>query len=448
MAVGFKTIIAGAIYVDARFGDDVTGNGTKENPYASKAYAESRVLANNTTLIFGSGYYKDAANTPYFCKYIGEGTVIFDGATAGASTYCVVSASTVTNITFLSWDGSKYIVSGSGNLIAVGCHFYYSVLTSGSSSSFLDLFRCVLKDCHLRSNSNVKWRNCFFYKCQNIGLSATANQLTAGGFIINCHFEQCQDLLSATAIPVTRPSGSTFDYNTIVGDLGGATHNHAYWQTYETNDEYQQNGGTTATASVFNDFDGTRDVSLFWKQDLTMKTTSPVLNVGQNGLPMGPFGKGVSFSAATLFAAASVTTNLILNGDNHIEINPALPAPATGTLEITQLDLGEVVICDALHVFQNIIYQTDGQPKEYIDSELDASPNPAQNQKTTLSIRFTTSTVSGSSPDANGQFEINYPIVRDGTNKASADDGFDPNTMELLAFRYIQNLQMIFRKEA
>jgi hypothetical protein len=448
MAVGFKNIIVGAIYVDARFGDDVTGNGTKENPYASKAYAESRVLAHNTTLVFGTGYYNDAANTPYAVKYIGEGSVVFDGAAAAAAAHCVVSTSTATNITFLSWDGSKNVVSGSGNLVATGCHFYYSNMTTTSSSSFLDLYRCVLKDCHIRSNSNIKWKNCFLYKCQNTSLSATANVLIAGGFIVNCHFEQCQDLLSTSSIPVTRSSGSTFDYNTIVGDLGGATHNHAYWQTYETNDEYQQNGGTTPTADVFNDFDGTRDVSLFWKQDLTMRASSPTLTSGQNGLPIGPFGKGISFSASTLFATAATTTNLVLNGDGHIEINPALPAPATGTLEVAELDLGELVFCDALHVFQNIIYQTDGQPKEYIDSELDASPNPAQNQKTTLSVRFTTSNVSGSSPDANGQFEINYPIVRDGTNKASADDGFNPSTMELLAFRYIQNLQMIFRKEA
>jgi len=226
MGVSVDTIRPpGGVYV-ALFGNDTTGNGSRQSPYRTISKA-CNVVGTSGIVVIGSGVYREQyTGTFSSITFVGDGNVIWEGI--GLSTAWVSGNNFLNNITLKNFQGmpsfynavnSTFIDIGDGNNYSAsriyGCKFVRitgAVLTLPQQTSPDSCFNNTFINCiNLAvANSNltkyVVWNNIFF-NC-NLHFSNIAYLSYSIFYNCNVRFNALAGIVPTSYYPAT-PAGYT-----------------------------------------------------------------------------------------------------------------------------------------------------------------------------------------------------------------------------------------------
>jgi hypothetical protein len=333
------TILGADIYIDENNGDDITGDGTIGNPYASlnKGITEMNTLDNiagQYKMVIGAGVYEenivyiapDTANLDLIIE--GDGLVILDGdgdfAVGGTGltfkrTGNNVSA-TVRNITVKNYPVlvDRSTPSASYHWKYVNCNFINGSINR-SNNAFPWLSFCTFTDVILQSSPYTNYHilsgteNCNFRGCEDITTSAAALSVT------NCDFD-------SGCINTGNNTLNLFNCN-YRGDIGTGTLN-------ETN-------------PITGD-------PLYVDGTFVYKNGSPNLYSGTKGRNVGA--RGLAIVATN----EGVDPLSIVGGATHTNVAEVLgtyiliDTGNSGTIESSTIDIGTVRTVGAIRFFGDV----------------------------------------------------------------------------------------------
>lgn len=161
----YKDYTMNYIYVSTA-GDDSTGDGTKDNPYATIYYANSVITDNNInnryTIIVANGTYTDLQT-----KYSGDtSTGIYKGVVAKSYVYYESETPETPSNTIIEWDGFTGFNEGelTDAISSTMCPFHITTAINTHIKGFT--FNCKnLRYClHIEQNIDSTWtvENCVF----------------------------------------------------------------------------------------------------------------------------------------------------------------------------------------------------------------------------------------------------------------------------------------------
>lgn len=181
---------SGFIYV-ALFGNDVTGNGSRQYPY--RTMVKARTTSSTDFLILGSGVYRENSNNINFL--IGDGDVIIDQSFVNSQ----VGSVNVNyfNIKFIG-SGITLIGGTGGAVIYTDCTFQYC-RPDVNDATFTN---CIFNNCAGTINLNsagLITKNCTFYKCTDLKFSMNTSAI-AKYFNI---FQECNIAVTTAFFNVT-----------------------------------------------------------------------------------------------------------------------------------------------------------------------------------------------------------------------------------------------------
>lgn len=173
-----------ACYV-ALFGNDNTGNGSRQYPYRTLGKAFN--ISN--TVIAASGVYRETVGTNAAYLY-GDGDAIVDISYFIGSSFFPVNNFQAFNIKFLG-NQSQSVVNGAGTGLASFIDCIFDGITPGGSNGVIrpHLINCVVVNClfPLRSTSTAGdqgFLNCTFHRCSAIIFGNST-------LFTNCIFSEC-----------------------------------------------------------------------------------------------------------------------------------------------------------------------------------------------------------------------------------------------------------------
>lgn len=193
------------LYVSVN-GSDETGDGSKDNPYAS-IYKANSVITDNSelnryTIIVGNGTYTDLQT-----KYAGDTTTgTYKGIVCKKYVYYQSETPNNPNATIIEWDGATGFASGTltDSISADMCAFHITSIEETSIKGFKFVCKNTRYCLHIEQNTKSKWliSNCIFewggvpdvtdvYKnrpCVGMGIS-----LQMEGKFYRCKFSNVQN---------------------------------------------------------------------------------------------------------------------------------------------------------------------------------------------------------------------------------------------------------------
>lgn len=431
MAVKFTTVAN--IYVDPYYGNDTTGAGTKENPYAT-ANKAATMATTGQTVCLASGEYKEIISSNKNIKWIGEGLVVFNGESlaVGSTSFGSATWQYFENITFVKYTGTKNAVAfASSGTTITKCRFYYCNTTQASSAGVTitySIFVNVVFNVVAFGSSQISTlKNNIFHTC----FGTFWFSLAVGTTVINNHFVN-STMFSNSALGGTKPANTEVDYNNIVNSTLFAASYAALPAWAKTN---SLNTALANHGDIFTDVDLTRNDLVWWKDDFTLKTTSPNKAVGKAGEHIGAWGVGYSFTANTIWTNKASSSGLVYNATKAvIELDTGF---TTGDLQTNEFDLGANITFDFLRVFRQTVYYSSGVASELVDYNIDDASNTAVNQRTSYDIEVAYSTTSGAATTFK-KFEMGRQMSVDGTGNGTGEYAYDPTTSVLITARYVR----------
>lgn len=362
-------------YVSKR-GNDTSGTGSSTNPYKTlnKAVTDLNTDASTITrvCVIGSGTYAETisvsrTNTK-FINFIGDGLVIFQES-GGTSPQFKAISDKATNIVFRDYASTVlqtvyYGTSQSYN----NCKFYNMTwgingdsLANGNYT--LPTYNyCILQNVALavagRTNIlSISMNNCILNNIYNdLGIAAatTCNPT----FFTNNIVYNCNNWRLNLAI-----ASNAFNFNCIIGNvLVGTTARNLAWIKANTVTNVNSVGGDTLTIynPKWNDY---------LVEDYTLMSDSSLLYAGYQNKHIGPYGRGFSYSAQTLYDNRNDTNTKnieIVNG----KVLLTNGGERSGVLETNVIQLDTVSRRVSLaHLFASIEYDVNGVPSKIIDHE-------------------------------------------------------------------------------
>ena len=185
----------GIIYI-ANFGNDNTGNGSRQRPY--KTIAKSITIGQTQVKILGSGVYREiiqSATLQIGILVVGDGNVIIDGSLVANSVASGAYDAGFYNLTFKNWQN----ISNYSNLYS-GCKFInIGAIDTGTANDRYSKYKNCLFS--YVGNGVDFWKiniaqainsiqNCTFYKCSSIRF--TESLISGGLYRLNsCIFYEC-----------------------------------------------------------------------------------------------------------------------------------------------------------------------------------------------------------------------------------------------------------------
>ena len=417
-------------YVDSYYGNDSTGDGSKENPYASagKAYTE----ASDYSIIICSGFFEEVL--PLLGKnmtFEGDGFCLFSGASLVYQTIFDPSANITTiNIIFANTNSGNAVFGSGGNIwIIINCQFYNCLLALSFEAQLHlsgSIFYNSAIELVMYYGGYKKITNNTFYNCT--GVFDYTNLMV----ITNNHFEKCDTMTHD--LPSVRNIGQEFNYNNIVGTLGESSNSDI--QAIGDGNQYQMHG-IASTTNQFNTDNSVLDDLTWWKSDFTLVSGSDNLNSAKDGKHIGAKSRGYRFSANDIWTAVDTSTNLEYDGTNAVI--KRTDNSIDGDLTTNEMDLGANITTDILNLYQQLIDSAASSLTLVgkVDYNADPTPDNTLNQKITMDIELQYGTVSGSLSGWT-KFEEGCLITVDGTGLGNADDNYDSTTATRITFRYFK----------
>lgn len=314
----------------ALFGNDTTGNGSRQYPYRTISKAITTTGA-STTYVIGSGVYREAATLGSYnaISIIGDGDVIIDISYIGRLLTQNIEFGYY-NLQILGNGASTLTSNPASNISSIGgkvvdCTFTGSFFCTTSNAIYSN---CIVNqfsgqvDLANNFSTNGQFRNCTFYQCNNIRLngnqtitplqitdacifhtcnicSATTNFASVQySLIYNCNIKLTQGVDSGGTLYPSTPSGYTY-YNSIV------TLKSAYFTAYSLT----AFTGCTIADPLFN------NLSI---GDFSVSFSSPAKNLSFSGTYAGAKSIAYPIKAAATEAVGSFdfSTNINLNVAN------------------------------------------------------------------------------------------------------------------------------------
>lgn len=424
-------IKTGDLYVDSYYGNDTTGDGSKEKPYATmgKAYTE----ASSNDMIVLSGFFEELLTyMGKTVKFTGDGFCLISGASLSGQTMFAESVNDeFTDIIFFNFTGSNYLINTNNMKKITNCTFYYCNIYLGIYTNPF-FHKNVLVESYINFDGyitgNYTVSNNTFYHC-------AGNMLrTQKMIVVNNHFEGCETMLFN--IETIRPPGSEFDYNNIIGDIGGSSNDDL--QALGGGGQYQMHGldSTTNQFNVDNSGFGSTE---WWKYDFTLTSGSDNVNAAKDGKHIGARSVGYRFSANALWTARNTGTVSNLQYNSTDAVIERVSNSSDGSMETNEMDLGTTITTDLLNVFQQLI---DGAASSIVtvgkvDYNADPSPDDDENQKITMDLEMQYGTSSGSLSGWK-KFEAGKIITIDASADGNAEATYDPDTSTRISFRYFK----------
>lgn len=402
--------LTGEWYVDAKYGNDLNPGNTPTSPFKTIAQAES-VAQPSDTFIIGSGTYVHVNGTNGSFNYRGEGTVLLVGTGLVSGTAMGTNMESCENIIFFDYGGGAFATTfHPQNTIQkyVGCRFYYCDINN-SQYSFDHIRNCDFVQCTFLPGAGTQPEYNFITQCNFISCSGLFTILQNVNYgIFNSIFSDCNALFMG--IQPAIPDNAKFDYNNVEGFLQGLNQS-------QLNDEGANlNGSNQLISNIYTDY-GARPKAVWWKENLTQKTTSPVLTIGRGGAHMGNDFKAVTLTAPNLWNNfQSSETDLQLNGD----VIQVLPPATTGNFVSTEFDLGEEFPLGMFRVKSLQAYDLGGATVGYLYYLDDPIPNPVINQKTTHNVGINIATTP-SGPVSYDAYEPDWDLYTDWKGNPTAD---------------------------
>jgi hypothetical protein len=425
-------------YVDSFYGNDSTGTGTKENPFATAGKAHASATSGQTVVL--SGIFSEVITNSKFLHWVGDGFCLFYGEplATGETSFNGSTWGSLRNIVFYRYQSRKAVVLNGDRKIS-NCAFYYCTITSSANANYRlenNIFREVFFD--LPSGPNTAQyayltdvKNNTFYNCQTPLSIGNSFRFAAGNLLINNHFEQCGNLY--VDMPTTRPVNAEFDYNNIVDFLYNK--DQLGWKAYGTGTPYQQNGITEA--AVFNIDNNLLNDTTWFKSDFTLKAGVQALTKAKNGLHIGARPQGFRLDAIAIWNNRDLanTSNLELSTDTLKRIDTTQP----GILWTNEIDLGAVFTCDFVRLASQIINPTAITLSVLgrVDYNIDAAIDPLINQKTTFDLDLAFSTTLGGTTDFK-KIEFEKVLTVDSTGNGNADAAYNIATASRQQVRYVK----------
>ena len=398
-----KFKLTGDWYIDGKYGSDAQA-GNKAAPFATVGKAES-VAAEDDTFIIGSGSYSPLTTTTKSFNYIGEGTVLFDGTGLGSGIAINNHASLVLNITFFNYNGtSEALQFGKDvNKRVIDCRFFTCDIDA--VGKFDHIKNCDFVDCDFLTGTPPEIGFNYITQCNFISCTGNLQTLVnATHGIFNTVFSDCDGLDVGISSSVD-DDNAKFNYNNVEGTLDGSTQ-----QELIDDRGANANGQSEAIADIFNDYDGARAAGDYWKQDLTQKLDSPVLDKGRGVSHIGNDYKANFYSAVDLWNThKSAEVDMQLVGD---VIKTDAGAPVNNQYTSVAIDTGATTKWGKLRV-RALIEYSSGSAIGYYFNQDDQAPNPVVDQKTTHNLALS---LADPAPIISEQFEENWDIYIDGTN--------------------------------
>ncbi|MFA6925063.1 MAG: hypothetical protein WC223_12530 [Bacteroidales bacterium] len=350
-------------------GNDITGDGSKTNPYRTinKAVTElnnytgskrraavgcEQKITNQTISVVRNG------SLPI--DFIGEGKLIFDGSQTNYI-QSNVAGDGFYNINVVNYE-NKYLISiynysGVTNVIDK-CFFESGMYGSwyGGNAQWagchVTISNSVIKnfsfDCSFRQGGIICYNSYFF----NTTLSYNYYTIAAYNNIIE------------SSVNFRLTSGNlqgTLDFNNIIGSITweGTQRDLTWLQANTPYNQHSISANAKFNKSAVNDY--------------TLKSDSPCLFAGKNASHIGPFGIGYYDSPVDLWnnRDLSETFNLSMINNKVILTNSG---EKEGRYVETIKDFGRVIKMKAAHLAAEFEYDSNGEPVKLITSELQNYP--------------------------------------------------------------------------
>lgn len=417
----FPSQISNIWFVSKQYGDDITGDGSREAPFKSpSAPALSGAVAGDRVII-DTGLYNDILPTSVALNYCGEGLVVFSDPTqVSDSFFGSGSFESINNIHFVNTPFAA--ITASANTVIRNCSFHYC--NYKQSDVAITAYECLFNNTVFESGGTPKSS---FINCVFSGCSGTIVRLSNVGVkLVNNYFFANNTISNAVSIPVSKPTGVEFDYNCF--ENGSMTLFGYTLSQYQAGTPVSwANNNSIQESNPFIDFDTSRGVSDIWKNAYNLTSASFCATSGAGQFYESFIGaKGVAFplSGATIFAAISVSSNVQLTGGLIERIDDLIEGSfETGVMAING---GQVEIINLIFLNQLINYNLDGSLFSASDYEAEPVKDDLVNQKTVLDIQIAIGeTALEASTATFKSYEQNYDFAIDSAGEGSASPSFD-----------------------
>ncbi|MFC6999579.1 hypothetical protein [Rufibacter roseus] len=410
-------------FVDSFYGNDSTGTGTKENPFATLERAHT-AASNGHTVVFTGKFFPNLPSTKAL-HWVGEGEAICDGSNLASGAYGFNSGTwaSITGVKFQFYQGgARAYAQSSANTISESTFNFCSIFSSGNVWS---IERCILNEVEFTRQfagvSTVNLRKNTFTKCTGILRVPNSSAASAAYAytIVDNYFHGCEGV--QFELPADRVANSEFNHNNISGTLGGRTA--AQWAAYGDG-SYMNSGYSETPANTFNDFQAGRDSTNFYYNDYTLKPTSILINAAKDRLEIGAKRVGYRFTAENIwnnYRNIAETNNITYDaGLGFMLLDDGIGA---GTFTSTKIPKPQGML-DIINLFAAFVY-SGANAVQYIDQTPNAARDTTINQRFSFDCDFAYQEDEMFGDPIWTKQEFNRRIRIDSNGYGVADDGYN-----------------------
>lgn len=328
-----------AVYV-ALFGNDNSGNGSRQYPYRTLTKA---ISTNPNNIVIGSGTYRELAvisTESSSISFIGDGEVIIDISYLGSlfSANSLYANSRLLNLQILGNGSSKFTLNAwQSGLTNQDVHFNGSFIGPNIRNINSLFLNCIFENYsgfvgYGSANQGNHIENCTFINCNNVQFSSSANNFP----ITNCLFYNCN--LSATlntdiaAIRYCLFFQCNFKLTAGLGNGGtlypSVPYDYIYYETIaDLQSAYALLYSTLSFTGCTIDDPNFNNVNI---GDYTLSFNSPAKNLSYYGTYVGALSIAQCLKIRAIEAAGdfdfSTAVNVTIADDSITLTNPALDA--------------------------------------------------------------------------------------------------------------------------
>lgn len=342
---------AGWCYV-ALFGNDTTGNGSRNYPFRTIAKAISVVgITSGTNIVLGSGVYRESAiisGSSMTLGIIGDGDVTIDISYNGA----FVSAVTLTGFRVynIKWKGAgnTYISNNGAAQTNGGPNTFLDCIFTGAHTAILGgcytMTNCIFNgftgqfEISGNSDSATVVTNCTFYNINNLQIITNTNSLSlpvTSCIFYNCNISTNTIAETKTSMGVTRYSlffQCNFKMTTGAGSGGALYPSVPTGYTYYSTISALQ--AAFLTAALFNGFVGCNIADPLFNNlsigDFSLSFSSPAKNLSFFGTYVGAQSIAYQIKASATEGTGafdfSTIVNLTIANDSITLVDPTINA--------------------------------------------------------------------------------------------------------------------------
>jgi len=349
-------VIDGDIYV-SKNGDDVTGDGTMANPYASINKATTVGVTGNK-IIIGTGVWQEARGTSTNAyHFIGDGETLFD-----AAGFAMKAGDVMTYINVIDSGANSRFLANNGAFNFNKCNFYFINLSPYSTVVQTHIYtNCLIKACNFANGTASSYVNRQYYNCV---LDSIIHPLASHNIAMNDRLYS-SIVINSTLFIGTQDVLQYSDYNIIENSF---IYYHNYNGAVLATPTWLQTNGYFVKSKWLNPKFNNPEIG-----DYTLKPDSPCLFSGKNNTTIGAFGLGYSFDAnsseftkegGAVFSQTTlvddiIRTNQVINGVTRFLFQLA-SGHASGNVESAWIDLQTIRYLLITRLFANIIYNAAG----------------------------------------------------------------------------------------